>query len=286
MIDGSGQDSGIVRLLASQVRYHNRLYWRSHVATFFTMVLPVFLLVMLVTVLGDTPTMIIGMPASQFYAPSLAVFGAASACYMYLPISLAMQKEHGVLKRIYSTPLPPWIFFAGKMLSTAWLAAIAALVIMAVGVLAYDVAVFVERLPAALLVMAAGIVTFSALGTALGALVTRGETAQAISNATLLPLAFVSDIFMLPFGNMPRWLQGVADIFPLRHFAVGFARAFDPHYVGSGFERTGGANDYFILPHLAVLLLWAAIGIVVTLAFFDWGKGEKAWRPGRWLRGK
>ena len=51
---------------------------------------------------------------------------------------------------------------------------------------------------------------------------------------TILPLCFLSGIF-IPFGNgTPSWLVWIARIFPVRHFAAGMLAGF----VGTPFDWT------------------------------------------------
>ena len=276
-----------LRLLVRLVRYHDKLYWRSPVATFFTMALPPLLLLMMVAALGEGPEVMLGMPLAQFYAPTLAAYGAVSVCYLYLAVATAVQKQEGGLKRLRGTPVPTWVFFSARIISTAWLSCLVVALLLGLGLLIYGIDVIPARLPAVALTLLVGILVFSTLGLALAAIAGSGDAAQALGNVTLLPLGFISDVFMLPIGNAPRWLTNLADFFPLKHFAVAFARGFDPRYTGNGFQWSGGPHDYAILPHLAVLLAWGAVGLAIAMRFFRWEPradqrastraGSKAW---------
>ena len=52
---------------------------------------------------------------------------------------------------------------------------------------------------------------------ALAAVVKSASSASAAANAIILPLAFVSDVFV-ELDDAPRWLEVVGDIFPLKPF--------------------------------------------------------------------
>lgn len=256
------------RLIWHLVRYHNRIFWRTPIAAFFTLVLPLMFLALFNLLFGgEVDPGPASISVAQFFAPSLAVFAAATATYSNLAIGTAIARDQGALKRIRGTPTPPWAYLASRVGSAIWMALLATVLMMAVGVLAYDVNVDVERLPAALLTFTVGVGAFSALGLALAALSPSGDAAPAIANATLLPLAFISNVF-IPIEDPPRWLDVLATFFPLKHFVDAFQDAFNPFTTDLAF-RAG---------HLAVIAVWGVTGAVVALATFRWEPrgGERA----------
>jgi ABC-2 type transport system permease protein len=254
-----------VRLLWSQIKYQNTLFWRSPVSAFFTIVLPLILLVLFGAIFGSEDVGG-GLTVAQFYAPSLAVFGAVSATYTNLGIRTTFARDEGVLKRIRGTPLPPTIYMGGAIGSAVYIAAIAATIMLAVGVIFYGLVVHVEALPALIVTFLVGVSCFAALGLLVAAVAPSGEAASAITNATLLPLAFISDIFIITGDGMPAILSFIADIFPLKHFAAAFRAAFEPEFVAT----TDSWLDFFHWGDLAVMLIWTVIGVVLTLRWFSW----------------
>lgn len=260
------------RLITRLVRYQNRIFWRTPIAAFFTLVFPLMFLVLFNILFGGTvdagPDSI---SVAQFFAPSLAVFAAATATYSNLAIGTAIARDQGVLKRIRGTPTPPWAYMSARIGSAIWIALLATVLMMTVGVLAYDVNVDPERLPAALLTFTVGVAAFSALGLALAALSPSGDAAPAIANATLLPLAFISNVF-IPIEDPPRWLDVVATVLPLKHFVDAFGDAFHPFTTDLAL-RWG---------HLGVLVVWGIIGAAVALLTFRWEpQGGERVRPTR-----
>ncbi|MDQ3973360.1 MAG: ABC transporter permease [Actinomycetota bacterium] len=168
-----------LRLVARLVRYHNRIFWRTLIAAFFTLVFPLMFLVLFNLLFDDRVQAGPGaISVAQFFAPSLAVFAAATATYTNLGIGTAIARDQGVLKRIRGTPTPPWAYLTGRVWSAVWVALLATVLMMAVGVVAYDVDVDLERLPAALLTFAAGVAAFAVLGLALAALSPSGDAAR------------------------------------------------------------------------------------------------------------
>jgi ABC-2 type transport system permease protein len=263
----------LLRLTAAQVRYQNRIFWRTPIAAVFTLAFPLMFLVLFnllfhgtIKITGRNPLTI-----AQFYTPSLAVFAAASATYTNLATGTAIARDAGILKRFRGTPLPAWSYLAGRVGSAMWIALLAVIVMLAVGVLAYGLELRAVTLPAAALTFAVGVACFASLGVAVAGLAKSGDAAPALANFTILPLAFISDIF-LPLDNPPRWLVAVADVFPLKHFSRAFQDAFSPFTTGWGF-RWGS---------LAVMALWAVIGAVVALRTFGWDpRAARSPRHGR-----
>jgi ABC-2 type transport system permease protein len=265
-----------IDMLWRQVRYQNRIFWRTPVAAFFTIVFPLLFLVVFTLVFGNEEIADLGVTTAQFYAPSLAVFGAVSATYSNLAVATAISRDQGVLKRIRGTPLPPWLYIAGRIGSASYLAALSALLMLTVGVVFYSLTVFAEALPALIVTFLVGVGCFSALGMLVAALAPTGESAPAITNATLLPLAFISDVFIPPGANTPAWLMFVADVFPLKHFVVAFQDAFNPAVVAAASSWL----DLFVWESLLVMALWGVGAMVLAIRFFRWEpKGGE--RPSR-----
>jgi ABC-2 type transport system permease protein len=107
--------------------------------------------------------------------------------------------------------------------------------------------------------VALGAAVFCCLGFALASLVHNDEAAQPITQAVLLPLYFISGVFV-PASTLPHWLLDVAKFFPVRHLAAALLTAYNPHTKGSGFA--GG--------DLLVLAVWGTVGLVVAVRRFSW----------------
>lgn len=273
MGEGRTATSGLVW---HQIRYQNRLFWRSPVAAFFTLVFPLMFLVLFnllfsgeIAVGGRAPLTI-----AQFYAPALAAFATASATYTNIGVNQAIARDERVLKRIRSTPLPPWVYMAGVVGSAIWIACIAAMLMLSVGVAAYGLEVYAGHLPAAAVTFAVGVTTFAALGLALAAFSPTGDTAPAVANATLLPVAFISDVF-IPLEDPAPWLRFLGDCFPLKHFVIPLQDAFSPFVTDSAFRW----DD------LGVMALWGVAGLVYAIRFFSWEPRTEAGLRRRARRG-
>lgn len=248
-------------LVLRQVRYQLRLFVRVPVAMFFTLALPLIMLVVFNAMFGSSTvsTELGEWPVSQFYTAGLAVFTAVSATYTNLANMVPIRRDEGVLKRWKSTPLPTWIYVAGAIGSAVIIALIGTLIMLGLGVVAYGLEVEAAKLPAAALTFVVGVSAFAALGMAVAALVPTASAASAVANATILPLAFVSNVFIV-IEQPPRWLETIGDAFPLKPFVVSFQDAFNPLVPAP-------AIDWAALGYIA---LWGVFGMIVAVRWFRW----------------
>ena len=247
-------------LVANQTRYEWRIFWRTPISAFFTVLFPLLIFVVFSLVFGNERIDYLGITTAQFYAPSLAVFSAVSATYTNIAISTAYQRDEGILKRVRGTPLPAWIYFAGKILSSVAIAVIGTLIMIGVGIIFFGLQVYPETIPTLFVVFFVGVAAFAALGLLVAALASSGSGATAIANATLLPLAFVSGVFIIPSEEMPTWLNAVANFFPLKHFVEPFVAAFSPAATRASFSWLD----------LAYLALWGAVSLILAIRWFRW----------------
>lgn len=261
-----GERPGLGGLAWRQLRYENTIFWRTPVAAFFTIFFPLMFLLLFAALFGDETIEIAGrgtFSVAQFYAPSLAAFAAGSATYTNIGTRTAFSRDQGVLKRFRGAPLPAPAFMIGKIGSGVWIALLASVLMLGIGVVFYDVAIEPERLPAAAVTFVLGTGCFAALGLTLAALAPSGDSSPAVANATYLPLAFASDVF-IAVGDPPAWLAFVGNVFPLKHFVNAFQDAFNPL-----------TSDLAMRPaNWAVMAAWGLGGALVAWRFFAWQPRE------------
>jgi len=128
---------------------------------------------------------------------------------------------------------------------------------VAFGVAAYQAdipdAVSLGRLLAVLVVGAA---SFCALGFANTAVIPNSDAAAPIVYATILPLLFLSGVF-IPIGdNAPAWIIWTARIFPVKHFADGI--------------QAGLLGTVFSWTDVLIIAAWGIAGLLLALRYFSW----------------
>ena len=248
-----------LRLTAVQFRYVNKAFWRNPASAFFTFAFPLMFLVIFTALLGHY-TVRIGartIDTSTYYVASMATFAAITACFNNIAMGLSFQREDGVLKRTNGTPLPAASFIGARILHAVFIS-----VLLVVLTAAFGHAFYHASIPAGLsllrfaIAILVGSAAFCALGMALTAVVPNADAAGPIVNAVILPVEFLSGIF-IAFGNStPDWILWVARVFPVRHFALSMQAGF----LGTAFSWTD----------VLVVAAWGVAGLLLAIRFFSW----------------
>jgi ABC-2 type transport system permease protein len=243
------QAPSALRMLASQVRAEQRIFWRNPSVVFFTFVFPLLLLFFFSS-FANARTLV----------PGIAALVIVSTSFQALGISLSFHREQGVLKRLLATPLPVPVMMAAKIASIACVALLEIVLVVAVGVARFDLplpqhaAVFV-----AMVVL--GVAAFASMGIGLAAAIPNGESAPAVTNAVYLPMMFVSAVFY-PLHRMPDWLAWVGRVLPLYHLVEPLRHAW-----------TGNPSKLAV--HVGVLAGWGLVAAVYASTSFRLGPHDE-----------
>jgi ABC-2 type transport system permease protein len=258
-ITGRRALTGDLVLIARQLVYEQRSFWRNRTRAFFAFLLPLMFLFIFATIdKHSTLPGSGGISADYFVIPGLLAYGVILATFMNLAIELAASRDSGVLKRMRGTPLPSWVFLGGRIASAVVTAALLTALTLTVARLAYGVHVRVETLPGLISALVVGTACFSALGIAVNRVIPNADAAPAVANAAILPLTFFSGVWGT-FGGIPSWLHHLAQVFPVQHLANAMQVAFDPRTVGSG-----------IVGHdLLVLAVWGVGGSIAGARYLQ-----------------
>ena len=245
-----------------QVRYEALAFIRNPASAFFTLIFPLIFLVILNVILGNNELTVAGgtTKVSTFYVPTIAAFSLVNACYTGLAMGVSISRDHGLLKRLRGTPLPATSFLIGRVVFMILVALLLVTIVMAFGALFYGVDLPTNTLPAFIISLIIGAAAFSTLGLAITTFIPNADAAPAIVNGTVLPLLFISDVFIPLDDDGPAWLGFAGDLFPIKHLSLALQTAFNPFESGSGFE----------FEHLGVIALWGIVGAVVAARRFSW----------------
>ena len=221
---------------------------------------PVILLLIFATVFGgQTIDVRGGIETTTYYVPAIITLAVISATMQTLAMSLVIAREDGRLKRGRGTPMPAWVFIAGRVGNSIVVSLLMLALIAAIGRVLYGVAIPWGQLPEIVAVLAVGGAAFCCLGIALTAAIPSQDAAAPIVNALLLPLYFLSGVF-IPDDELPDGVIHFADHFPIRHFFEAFFAAYVPGGGGSGVDWG----------NLAVVAIWGVAGLLLAIRFFRW----------------
>jgi ABC-2 type transport system permease protein len=263
-----------------QVRYTNKAFWRNPASAFFTFVFPLMFLVIFTALLGSGEVEFARVPVpghglvplvldqSTYYVAAMAAFGVITATYTNIAITTAFQRDQGILKRLRGTPLPSWSYLFARVVHSMLVALILVVITLAFGRLAYG-----TDLPTGgpllefLATLVVGSLSFAALALAVTALIPNAEAAPPIVNATILPLLFISGVFIPLTDRAPAWITTVGNIFPVKHFAD----AMRAGYLGNvTLQGTVVRAFPFDWSDLAIVAAWGIAGLVLASRFFSW----------------
>ena len=248
-----------IPLVLHQFRFEQKVFWRSPAAVFFTVMFPVIFLLIFSSLFGDDTIEELGIKTTVYYVPGIITLAVVSASLVSTAIRLTEMRESGRLKRVRGTPLPPCAFVAARFGNSFVVSVLMVLLVTAIGHFVYDVPIPTQTIPSLLVTLLVGTFAFCTLGFALTALIPNEDAAPPVTNFVVLPLYFLSGVF-IPQSEIPAGVLDFSNIFPIRHFFESFLTGYDPTTTGAGFEWG----------NLAILALWGVAGLLLALRFFRW----------------
>lgn len=247
-------------LFVGQIAHAQTILWRDASSVFFAIVFPLLLVAIIPTINGGGDLDVGGgLLLGSFFAATMAIYGAAVTSFVNMPQNVSEERERGVLKRTRATPLPTGVLLAGRVVAAlvVSLLTLFAIALLAMGMFSLPVP---PGWPVGLLVFVVSATGFAIVGLAVASLVHSAQAVLGVTLGTLLPLCFISDIFVIGV-DLPDVLDAVSWFFPLRHAS----RAMT--------DSVSTIAAPFPWDHLGVVLAWAAVGVVVIAARF---RSEKA----------
>ena len=241
-------------LLWHQVRYEQLSFWRNPQSAFFTFVFPVVIIALFGALFGHgaRSSYFYGLPALQYYVPTIAAVSVLGSCYSQLAIVLALRRQNGILKRVRGTPLPAWAYFLGLLAHCVMVSVVDIALIVGVGRL-YGVPL-PDNWAAIAVALVLGAASFCALGVAVASLIRNAEAAPPVVQLVLFPLVFVSGTY---FPIHSAMLNRIAGALPVRPFNQALLAPF-AHHAGLDWKSLGA------------LLAWGAVGALVAIRRFRW----------------
>ncbi|SCE90761.1 ABC-2 type transport system permease protein [Micromonospora coriariae] len=196
------------------LKIETRLFLRDFGSPLTTVVLPLALLL----VLGLIPAMREPDPQFgdlsfiQYFAPSLLVITLAMSAVNILPTVLATYRERGVLRRLATTPASPFALLAAQLVISLATILVSAVLLIAVGRLAFDVPL--PRRPLGFtLALILGTAALLALGLLVGAVARTTKSAQGLAVPLFMAVMFFGGVYV-PRFILPDFLVRIGDYTP------------------------------------------------------------------------
>ena len=155
--------------------------------------------------------------AGQYLLATYGVFGVMGAALFGFGVTVAMDRDHGLLALKRALPVPPGAYLMSKMAMALLFSAIVSLLLALTAATLADVSLAPAQWLALWLVHVAGALPFCAIGLYIGTLAS-GAAAPVVVNLVYLPLSFLSGLW-LPLSMLPDALARLAPAWPSYHHA-------------------------------------------------------------------
>jgi ABC-2 type transport system permease protein len=230
--------------LRSLLRADTIVLLRSRVSTVLALVLPVAILIATSFAkngnrLGD-PALVIGLALT---------LGLLTSCLLGYSLSLARDREIGVLQRLRVTPAPTWTIMTSRIAVQVVTNLVASVIVVIVGVILHGLSLSVEQYLLVIAIAALGAAVFLALGQALVGLVPSTGAVNAIGRILFILLVLLG--ILGGTGILGDTIQVISEWSPCGALMTLFSDAVS----GSGWT----SQDVYSLP--------ACLGYVVVFAF-------------------
>jgi ABC-2 type transport system permease protein len=255
-----------LRLGMSRGGVELKQFFRQKEQVIFTFTFPAVILLLLGSVFtgtyGDT-----GVTAGQVLAASMAGSGIIATSFLNLSIGVAQDRVDHTLKRLRGTPIPATAYFLGKVVLVAVASLAEVILLVAVGMLFFDVQLPTEadRWFTFAWVFLLGTASCSLLGIAVSSIARSAQGAAAVANLPYVALQFLSGVY-IPISALPDWMIEVGSFFPIKWAAQGFRSVFLPDSMMS----VEAAGSWELGKTALVLGAWCVIGVVLCLLTFRW----------------
>lgn len=256
---------GPLALALRQGRLELTQFLRSRESVVFTMGFPVVMILIFAAVFdGEIAP---GVSYPQYFITGMIATGLMTVSFQNLGIWIPIERDRGVLKRYRGTPMPKWVYFAGKVIMVVVIGIVETAVLLAVSVAVFDL-----HLPGTATtwltfgwVSVLGITACTLCGIAISSLARTSRSGSAVVTPVALVLQFTSGVFFV-FTELPSWMQQAAALFPLKWMCQGLRSVFLPDTFAG--QEPGGSYE---LGRVAlVLAAWCVIGLLLCLGTFRW----------------
>ncbi|WP_425829381.1 ABC transporter permease [Streptomyces fractus] len=233
-----------------------RLFRREPGALFGVVLFPPLLLVILGSIPGfrDAGSGPNGLRVIDVYVPVTVLLPMIVAGLQSMPPVVAGYRERGILRRMSATPVPPSALLGAQMAINGGAALVSALLSLAIGRVAFDVAL-PQQAFGYLLALILTVVVALSLGALVAARARTSKVANAIGSVVFFPSMFCAGVW-LPVQSMPPTLADFVEATPFGAASQALNQA--------------AAGDWPGIVHLLVLAAWAVVLTGAAARWFRW----------------
>ncbi|MGB8061606.1 MAG: ABC transporter permease [Candidatus Sulfotelmatobacter sp.] len=196
---------------------------------------------------------IAGLRVPTYLIATYGTFGVMGASLFGTAAGLASDRGLGWLQVKRASPMPPFAYFAAKVITSMVFSSTIVLVLFALGIAVGGVRMPLSEFARLLGTLVAGSLPFSAMGLAVGYFAGPNSAPPTI-NLIYLPMSFCSGLWV-PFMFLPKVVRQIALVLPPYHLsqlALGV--------VGAGSQESSAAHWEVLIAFTMICLGIARIG--------------------------
>lgn len=154
---------------------------------------------------------------ARYLLATYGVFGGMGVGLFGFGVTVAMERERGLIALKRALPMPRGAYLLAKMAMAAIFAALVSILLALLAVTLGGVSLQPWQWLALLVIDVIGVLPFCAIGLFIGTHV-GGQGSPAVVNLVYLPMSFLSGLW-LPLSMLPAWLSAAAPVWPSYHLA-------------------------------------------------------------------
>jgi ABC-2 type transport system permease protein len=246
-----------MKSITKMVWMEGKLFLREPVGAFFTLIFPLMMLFLFGSIYGNTPSEIFnGLGTIDISVPAYTAMIIATTSLMGLTITIAANREMGVLRRLRATPIKPLVVMVSHVIVLFVMTLMGMLLLIIAGKLVYNMR-FNGNLLSVLVGFILSCLSFFAIGFVLASLLPTARTAQVVGMVLLYPMLFLSGAGF-PRELLPEAILKISKFLPLTH-VVTLLRGL---WVGDTLVSH--------LSEIGILLGILILGVLISIKTFRW----------------
>lgn len=266
------RDSALWRATVALTKAELRNFFRNKMQLTFVLLFPVLLLVVFAALFsGDLEVGGETIPLKQLMMAGIIAAGVMSTGFQGVAIDIVLERDKGMIRRLGTAPMPRAAYFIAKIVRVLVTTFIEVVALLLISVLAYGLPLpdTGAKWLTFCWVILLGTFACTLMGMAWAGVIPSGPAATPMTTPIFLVLQFISGVF-LSLSDTPRWMVGVAELFPLKWMAQGLRSVFLPDAMKFGEPR----NSWQLGTVAIVMGAWVIFGTLVTSRTFKW-RGPK-----------
>lgn len=264
------QIPGLASASLTRVRVEMVAFFRDWQSMLFNMALPVMMMLVFGAVF-DQKVPGTDVDYRLLFISGMIAVGVMSTTFQSLAISITLDREEGLIRRLAASPMPRGAYFIGITVKALVTTILEVIILMILGMVLYHLPMPSDatRWFTLVWVVLLGVSSCSLAGLAYTALIPNARAAAGAATPPFLILQIISGVFF-PLSMIPAALAYIGYAFPLLWMAKGLRFVFLPEFLASA--EPGGTWD---LGMVAIVLgVWTVVGGVLAALTFKW-RGQR-----------